>query len=333
MSATYTFMIDDVEYTHDRADKVIPQLLEEYPEFESISRTQVQNWIESKKILLNGKSFSSKNKLKIGDEVTLLWSPPIPLEVKPENIPIPVIYEDEHLIVVNKPPRMSVHPSPQETTGTLVNALLHQVKDLSGIGGFLRPGIVHRIDKDTSGALVVCKNDRTHRAMAEIFSKHALTRKYWALCYGAPTWKTQHLETQIGRNPKDRKKMAVVEKNGKHAVSDFLLEQAFSKPNAKPFASWIEATLQTGRTHQVRIHLTHLGHSLLGDPVYGEPSSTQAKWKALPSEIQKLVKLLPGQALHARILAFQHPITHAQIQCEASLPSEFHTLFEALSKF
>jgi len=194
------------------------------------------------------------------------------------------------------------------------------VKNLSGIGGKLRPGIVHRIDKDTSGALVVTKDDLTHQGLSKLFAKHDIERKYWAIVYGSPKWKEQTLKTTIGRSPSDRKKMAVNVPSGREAISHFKVLEEFVIPGAgkSPYASLIEATLETGRTHQIRVHLTHLGHSLLGDPVYGTPSDSQAKWKNLPLPVQAAVRELPGQALHAKTLGFVHPITKKGLLFEAS---------------
>jgi len=395
---THFFVIDDPALTVNRADRALAVLLEEVPNLESISRTQIQKMIEAGQILRNGIPFETKEHLQLGDQIEVRFTPPQPLNIAAENHTIPVLFEDEHLIVVNKPPGMSVHPSPQETTGTLVNALLHQVKDLSGIGGILRPGIVHRIDKDTSGALVVCKSNQAHQAMSEIFLKHEIERAYWAFCYGAPAWTSRHLETLIGRNPKDRKKMAVLhagtsnagrrltkdelaamaknrtkgaigvdrrgraivnalpeesfgdsaddhevvsEENektnawstGRTAITDFKRIKVFSVAAKTAFASWIEAKLETGRTHQVRVHLNELGHSVLGDPVYGTPSASQPKWKALPNAVSAAVAAMPGQALHARILGFKHPITGAMIHCVAEPFADLAKLIAELEKF
>ena len=229
--------------------------------------------------------------------------------------------------MVNKPPGLTVHPSSTQKEGTLVHALLHHIKDLSGIGGVLRPGIVHRLDKDTSGALVISKSDRAHVALVEKFSKHDMERVYWALCYGSFKQPSLKIETLIGRNPKDRKRMSSDVKTGRKAITHLKRLENFGS-----YACWVQAQLETGRTHQVRVHLTGAGHSVLGDPVYGTPNSKSAKWLALPSEVREAVAQLPGQALHARVLGFEHPITKKRLRFEAEPPAEFRGVLEALKR-
>lgn len=315
-------LIADLD-SSERADKYLHELFQEHEGLTHLSRSQIQKLIETRAILVNGNAIDSKTKIRNGAEISVSIADPTPIEVLPENIPIQILFEDEHLIVVNKQPGLTVHPSDTQASGTLVNALLHHVKNLSGIGGKLRPGIVHRIDKDTSGAIVISKDDLTHQGLSKLFATHDIQRRYWALVYGSPKWQQQTLKTTIGRSPNDRKKMAVNVSDGREAISHFSLIEEFAQPAKHPFASLIEAKLQTGRTHQVRVHLTHLGHSLLGDPVYGIPSENQAKWKALPTEVQVSVKTLPGQALHARILGFVHPITKKELYFEAEPYPEF----------
>lgn len=324
-------LIADLD-SKERADKYLHELFQDQEGLTHLSRSQIQKLIENGQVLINSKQISSKDKVIKGSEILVRLEDPVELEARPENIPIHILYEDEHLIVVNKQPGLTVHPSETQASGTLVNALLYHVKNLSGIGGKLRPGIVHRIDKDTSGALVITKDDLTHQGLSKLFSKHDIERKYWALVYGAPKWNQTTLKSKIGRNPNDRKKMAFNVKDGREAVSHFKLIEEFGIPGKNPFASLIEATLQTGRTHQVRVHLCHLGHSLLGDPLYGAPSDQQAKWKALPREIQEAVKALPGQALHARTLGFLHPITQKALQFEAEPFEDFQRLIDLLRK-
>jgi 23S rRNA pseudouridine1911/1915/1917 synthase len=325
-------LIADLEST-ERADKYLHALFQEQEELVHLSRSQIQKLIESRSILVNGSEIDSKTKIKKGSEITVFLQDPTPIEVLPENIPIQILFEDEHLIVVNKQPGLTVHPSDTQASGTLVNALLYHVKNLSGIGGKLRPGIVHRIDKDTSGAIVISKDDLTHQGLSKLFATHDIQRRYWALTYGSPKWQQQTLKTMIGRSPNDRKKMAVNVTDGREAISHFRLIEEFAQPTKHPFASLIEARLQTGRTHQVRVHLTHLGHSLLGDPTYGNPSETQAKWKLLPASVQAAVKHLPGQALHARVLGFVHPITQKELYFEADPFPEFSETLQTLRTF
>lgn len=317
----------------ERADKYLHELFQEQEELVHLSRSQIQKLIDSGKISVNGKSITANSKIPTGAEITVSIDPPTPMEVLPENIPIQILFEDEHLIVVNKQPGLTVHPSDTQMNSTLVNALLYHVKNLSGIGGKLRPGIVHRIDKDTSGALVVTKDDLTHQGLSKLFATHDIQRKYWALSYSSPAWEKQTIKTTIGRSLQDRKKMAVNVEDGREAISHFLKIEEYAQAAKKPFASMIEATLLTGRTHQVRVHLNHLGHSILGDPVYGTPSSSQHKWTALPIEIQKAVNDLPGQALHARVLGFVHPITKKELYFEAEPFPELEKTIQLLRTY
>jgi 23S rRNA pseudouridine1911/1915/1917 synthase len=320
------------EGVKDRADKALLRLLEDEEEAPALSRSQLQKLIDSDRVISGGTPVRGKDRLNPGSEISIEIPDPAPLDVVAEDIPLDILFEDEHLLVVNKQPGLTVHPSETQRSGTLVNALLFRIKDLSGIGGVLRPGIVHRIDKDTSGALVVSKTDAAHAGLAALFARHDIERRYWAFCYGSPRWEGDfRFESTLGRSPQDRKKMAVNVENGRKAVSVFRNLGEFSVSGKSPYASWIEARLMTGRTHQVRAHLTHLHHSLLGDPVYGTPTESQAKWKLLPLEIQRAVKALPGQALHARVLGFRHPVTGAELRLEAPLPPALQKLVDLLS--
>ncbi len=297
------------------------------------SRSRIQKLMEDGLVTSEGQPVVARARLAAGTVVRVEVPPPRPTDLVPENRPLEILFEDAHLVVVNKPPGLTVHPSETQFEGTLVQALLHHIKDLSGIGGALRPGIVHRIDKNTSGALVITKTDTAHIRLAEVFAKHEIERSYWALCYGTPEPPQGRIESLIGRNPQDRKKMSMDVKEGRRAVTHYKRLREFSQPRAKPFASWIEATLETGRTHQVRVHLTGLGHSLLGDSAYGAPSERHSKWLALPANVRELVGRLPGQALHARVLGFDHPITGEKLRFEAPPPPAFATLLEALQSF
>lgn len=321
-----------------RADKAIAEALEnEDGEWEGdsrpVSRSLIQKLMEEGCVLLNGKPISRSDKISVGASIQIRFPEPEPLELIPENIPLEILYEDSHLIVVNKQAGLTVHPSSTQKSGTLVHALLYHVKDLSGIGGKLRPGIVHRIDKDTTGALVITKTDEAHLALSAVFAKHEIERAYSALCYGAPSWggsDEYRCETLIGRNPNDRLKMTTELKVGKKAITRFRCIEKFGTPERAPFASLIEARLETGRTHQVRVHLTSLNHSILGDPIYGSPSQNQPKFKALPNAAQALVTNLPGQALHARVLGFKHPVTGSPLRFEAAYPPHFEALLKVL---
>ncbi len=307
----------------------------------TVSRNRLQQLISDGCVTINEQVLSVKSKLKSGDLLKINFPAPEKLEIEPEKIPIDILFEDEHLVVINKPQGLTVHPSPSQKEGTLVHALLYHIKNLSGIGGKLRPGIVHRLDKFTSGALVVAKSDEAHRKLVEIFSAHSIERVYWALCYGALGGSKKaviKIESRIGRNPKDRKKMAFSVKNGKKAVTFLTQREEYFVKNkppfvSLPFASLIEAKLETGRTHQVRVHLTAQGASIMGDPLYGVPTRKNAKWVALPTDIQSLILQLPGQALHARVLGFTHPITGESLRLEANPPEIFKQLLAGLREF
>ncbi|MEO5968690.1 MAG: RluA family pseudouridine synthase [Bdellovibrionia bacterium] len=305
-------------------------------ELPTLTRNQLHRLMDDGLVTMNGLPLKANKRLLPGALVEIQFPPPLPTELVAEDRPLEILYEDEHLLVVNKPPGLTVHPSTTQMEGTLVHALLHHIRDLSGIGGVLRPGIVHRIDKNTSGALVITKNDLTHLRLSKIFSEHAIERAYWALCYGSPdvsTLRPTKIESLLGRSPTDRKKMSMTVKIGRPAISYFKKIEEFGHAAKKPFASWLEVTLETGRTHQVRVHLTGLGHSILGDPVYGHPSQTQPKWQALPENVKAAVLQLPGQALHARVLGFQHPITGEKLRFEAELPPGFRELLAALKPY
>lgn len=332
-----------------RADRAITEALErgegawddgEQPP-SSISRSYIQ------KILENASAFKSNEKLRAGTQIEIFFPAARSLEVLPEDRPLEFLYQDEHIAVVNKPAGLTMHPSETQHDGTLVNALLHHISDLSGIGGVLRPGIVHRLDKNTSGALVITKTDEAHQKLSQVFSEHSIERVYWALCYGSfaqellrksPSLRPPlKIESTIGRNPADRKKMAMNVEGGRKAITFVRKKAEFLIPDShvrtQPFACWIEAQLETGRTHQVRVHLTSIGNALLGDPVYGTPSEKNQKWLAVPAKIKECVSALPGQALHARVLGFAHPITGERLRFEAEPPETFRRLKEALDEY
>jgi 23S rRNA pseudouridine1911/1915/1917 synthase len=306
-------------------------------ELPNLTRSQLHRLMDKGFVTMNGLPLKANKKLIAGALIKILFPPPVPTELVPEDRPLEILYEDEYLLVVNKPPGLTVHPSTTQMEGTLVHALLHHIQDLSGIGGVLRPGIVHRIDKNTSGALVITKSDDAHLKLSKVFAEHTIERAYWALCYGAPEViskaRPTKIESLLGRSPTDRKKMSMAVKVGRPAISYFKKIEEFGHSSKKPFASWLEVTLETGRTHQVRVHLTGLGNSILGDPVYGHPSQTQSKWKALPESIKLAVLQLPGQALHARVLGFKHPITGEALRFEAEPPPAFRDLLSALRSY
>lgn len=281
----------------ERVDKFLSVLLE------NSSRNSIQKLIENGKVLVNGVVVNKKYKVSTDDEVTVLPSELKPLDAEPENIPLDIVYEDEHLLVVNKPRGMVVHPAPGNYSGTLVNALLYHCKDsLSGINGILRPGIVHRIDKDTSGLLIVAKTDKAHLGLAEQIKEHSFTREYNAVIVGHLKEREGTVNAPIGRNPKDRKKMCVTMQNSKNAVTYYTTIEDYEG------YSHISLKLETGRTHQIRVHMAHLGHAVAGDYVYGN---------------DKKSAYLNGQCLHAIKIGFVHPITQEYLEFTSELPDYF----------
>lgn len=276
--------------------------------FEHMSRSYVQGLIENESVKVNNKVKKSNYKLKFGDEISIEVPTPVELQVEGENIPIDTIYEDSDVIVVNKPQDMVVHPAPGNYNGTLVNALLYHCKDLSGINGVIRPGIVHRIDKDTTGILVVAKNDNAHNKLAEQLKNHSMTRTYYALVEGNVKQDEGIVNAPIGRHPVDRIKMAVV-KDGREAVTHYRVIERFGD------YTLVKCNLETGRTHQIRVHMAHIGHPLVGDNVYG---------------YKKQKFNLKGQVLHAKELGFIHPTSGEYIHFDSELPKYFIELLEKL---
>lgn len=294
-----------VEENGIRLDKYLGEALPDY------TRSFLQKQIDEGHILINGKNEPSRYKVKKGDLITVAIPEPKQVDIVAENIPIEIIYEDEDIIIINKEQDMVVHPAPGHYTGTLVNALLYHCKEgLSGINGEVRPGIVHRIDKDTSGILMIAKNDKAHLALSSLLKDHDITRKYHAIVYGKFKEKESTIEKPIGRSPKDRKKMAIVA-DGRYAKTHYKVLEEFDR------FSYIELTLFTGRTHQIRVHLASIGHPILGDPIYG-PAKTM--WG------------LDKQILHAKILGFNHPTTAEYVEFNSDLPSYFQTILDKLRK-
>jgi 23S rRNA pseudouridine1911/1915/1917 synthase len=280
---------------------------------EDLTRSYIQKLIADGRVLVNEKPVKANYKVNSGDGIKLMLPPPVDLEIKPEDIPLDIIYEDKDIVVVNKGKGMVVHPAAGHYTNTLVNALLYHCRDeLSGINGVMRPGIVHRIDMNTTGVLVVCKNDKAHQAIAEQLKVHSITRKYNAIVYQNFKESEGKIEAPIGRHPVDRKKMAVNHKNGKHAVTHYkVLENLGSR------YAHVECTLETGRTHQIRVHMASIGHPLLGDELYSNNKSNFS---------------LEGQALHARVLGFIHPSTGEYMEFEAPLPAYYEELLIKLKR-
>lgn len=281
-------------------------------EIEDVSRSALQKNIEKGNITVNGEKINKNYKLRLGDIVEAELPPPENIDIVPENIPLDIMYEDDDLIVINKPQNMVVHPAPGHYTGTLVNALMYHCGDnLSGINGILRPGIVHRIDKDTSGVLVIAKSDLAHKALSEQLAAHSMKRIYNALVYNSFNEETGTVDKNIDRSKNDRKKMAVVIRGGRNAVTHYRVIEKLGK------YTWVELQLETGRTHQIRVHMSYIGHPLLGDPVYGP--------KKCPYNLQ-------GQVLHAKVLGFVHPRTGEYMEFDSPLPDYFKALIEKLKK-
>lgn len=282
-------------------------------ELEDISRSAIQKHIENENILVNNKKINKNYKLRSGDIISVDIPEPVEIEILPEDIPLDILYEDKDLIVINKPQEMVVHPAPGHYTGTLVNALMHHCgKDLSGINGVLRPGIVHRIDMNTSGVLVVAKNDKAHISLSKQLAKHTMTRIYYAIVYNGFYEENGTIDQPLGRHPKERKKMAVVKDkaNSRHAVTHYTVIKKLTGNY-----TLVKLQLETGRTHQIRVHMAYIGHPLLGDDVYG-PAKQPFNLK--------------GQVLHAKVLGFIHPTTNEYMEFETPLPQYFENLIERL---
>ncbi|GFI10681.1 ribosomal large subunit pseudouridine synthase D [Lachnospiraceae bacterium] len=288
-------------------------LAEELPE---LSRSYLQKVIKEGGICLGGRPLKANYKVNPGDVIELALPPAVETEVEPEDLPLDILYEDSDLIFVNKPKGMVVHPSAGHASGTLVNGLLYHCRgELSGINGVMRPGIVHRIDKDTTGVLVVCKNDRAHNGVAEQLKVHSITRRYRAIVCGDLKNDTGTVDAAIGRHPVDRKRMAVTAKGGKRAVTHYRVLERFGT------YTYIECELETGRTHQIRVHMGSIGHPILGDEVYGRGK--------LPSWMQG-IRGMQGQVLHAMVLGVTHPSTGEYLEVRAPLPGYFLELLERL---
>lgn len=292
----------------DTGERIDVFLNERVPDF---SRSYLQKLIKNGRVTVNGNAIKNSYRLSADDIVDIEIPDDVKPDILPEDIPLDILYEDTDLLVVNKPKGMVVHPAAGHYSGTLVNALLYHCEGcLSGINGVLRPGIVHRIDRDTTGSLVVCKNDMAHQALAEQLKDHTICRRYRAIVHGRLKKDEGTVDAPIGRHPTDRKKMAVNYKNGKNAVTHYQVLQRFSS------FSYIECRLETGRTHQIRVHLASLGHPLLGDSVYGPSRSP--------------FRHLEGQCLHAMTLGFIHPRTGVYTECVAPLPEYFNHLLDML---
>lgn len=292
---------------NQRIDKVLGS------KFDDLSRSYVQKLIKDGFVLVNGKTVKVKYACSINDEISIQIPEAVELNLEPENIPLDIIYEDDDLLIINKPKGMVVHPAPGHYTGTMVNALLYHRKDsLSGINGVNRPGIVHRIDKDTSGSVMVCKNDFTHKIIAAQLKDHSIVRKYRAIVHGNFKDMEGTIDQPIGRHPNDRKKMSVHAKINKHAITHYRVLESF------PGYSYIECQLETGRTHQIRVHMASIGHPLVGDEVYGIKEKRNFHTN--------------GQTLHAMVLGFIHPRTNEYIETISELPEYFEKILKIMRK-
>ena len=275
-----------------------------------LTRSRIQSLISDGNITVNDKVVKANYKVRENDHIKILIPDAVPVDIPAEDIPLDIVYEDDHILIVNKGKGMVVHPAPGHYTGTLVNALMHHCKDnLSGINGELRPGIVHRIDMDTTGLLVICKNDKAHNFIAEQLKEHSITRKYQAIVYNAFKDEEGTIEGNIGRHPNDRKKMTITP-NGKEAITHYKVLKSLGK------YSLVECQLETGRTHQIRVHMASINHPLLGDEIYGP--------KTCPYKLQ-------GQVLHAKTLGFIHPATKEYVEFDSDLPEYFNKLIDNLS--
>lgn len=297
-------IIIDESLISQRIDKILTKKLSDF------SRTQVQLFIQNGCVKVNDKVIKASYKVELNDCIEIHIPEPENTDVLAEDIPLDIVYEDQDVIVVNKPTGMIVHPSSGIYTGTLVNALLHHCHDLSGINGIMRPGIVHRIDKETSGLLMVAKNDMSHQNLSQQLQEHSVVRRYWALVHGLIPHEFGRIEAPIGRDPNDRQKMTCTDKNAKEAITNFKVLERFKD------MTLVECRLETGRTHQIRVHMQYIRHPVYGDPQYGLKRDDNTY----------------GQYLHAKVLGFVHPKTNEDMYFESELPDFFQEKLDELRK-
>jgi 23S rRNA pseudouridine1911/1915/1917 synthase len=301
-----TFIVEE-ELSGQRLDLALATLAE-------LSRSQARRWIDDGRVRVNDARVSPSQRVKVGDTLEALPPEPEPSPLTPEEIPLTLLYEDEDLVVVDKPAGLVVHPGPGHRAGTLVNALLHRCRDLSGVGGVIRPGIVHRLDRGTSGVLVVAKNDDAHRALAVQFHDHTIERIYRALVRGVPSAEEGRVDRPVGRHARDRKRMSVGAPVSREAHTAWRVAERFPRSGC----SWLEVRPETGRTHQIRVHLASVGLPIVGDPVYGRRARGG---RAL---------LLERPALHAAVLGFTHPRSALRLRFEATVPADLQGLLDSL---
>lgn len=297
----YEYLVSQEE-VGERIDRFLTEQDEDW------TRSQVQKWIKEDRVSVNETPIKANYKLQLGDQISLKIPPPMELEIEAEDISLNIVYEDQDVIVIDKPRGLVVHPAPGHYSGTIVNGLLYHCKDLSGINGILRPGIVHRIDKDTSGLLMVAKNDKAHLSLAKQLQEHTVERRYIALVNGLFPHEMGTIDAPIGRDSQDRKKMSVTFENSKHAVTHFVVLEAFKQH------SLVECKLETGRTHQIRVHMQYIGHPIVGDPKYGKGDRLG----------------LEGQALHAGVLGFEHPRTGEYLSFTSPIPEDMEFVLQNL---
>lgn len=319
----------------DRVDAWLAKL---WPD---LSRSRIQGLIGAGKLSIDGTPVThAKDKPRAGARYELTLPPPEPASPQPETIPLKIVFEDEHLVVVDKAAGMAMHPAPGSMHGTMVNALLaHCGASLSGIGGVARPGIVHRIDKDTTGLVVVAKHDAAHNGLAKLFAKHNLERVYYAVTRGAPKERSARIENTLVRSNEDRRKYVVARdpetSAGKTAITQYWTVESYGQQAGasvgRPAAALLECRLHTGRTHQIRAHLTHLGAPLIGDPLYGKQRAFKAEGPHA-EEAGAAVAAFPRQALHAAVLGFKHPVTGIEMRFESPLPADMHLLLDVLRR-
>jgi 23S rRNA pseudouridine1911/1915/1917 synthase len=308
-----------------RLDRFLAQKLPE------ISRSRLQALIAQGAVSCCGETIREADRAVKPDDVYAIRIPAAePAEPQAQDIPLDILFEDSDLIVINKPVGLVVHPAAGNPDGTLVNALLAHCKDLTGVGGVMRPGIVHRLDKDTSGILVVAKNERTMRSLAKQFAAHNVERAYYAVVWGAPKQSEGVIEGNLGRSPFDRKKIAVLRgEAGKHARTHYRVVERFGTPD-RPFAALLECRLETGRTHQIRVHLSHIGHPLIGDATYGRSRTPPRARNPAEETAYETARYFPRQALHAGLLGFHHPGIDRKVRFETPWPEDFSLLVNAL---
>ena len=300
--------------TEERLDRALAALFPEH------SRSYLARLIELGNVHVDGQAASkSSQRVEAGQLIAVTFPPPAPSTLESQDLPLRILFEDDDVAVLDKPAGLVVHPSAGHADETLVNALLFHVRNLSGVGGEIRPGIVHRLDKDTSGVMVIAKHDTAHRALTSVWGTTAVRKEYLAIVYGAPAATSGTIDAPIGRDPRDRKKMAVVN-GGRAAATEYVVAEQFR------YTSLLRCTLRTGRTHQIRVHLKHLGHPIVGDPAYSGP-----QWRGIPDrKIQRAVASIERQALHAWRITFPHPSSGATVTYEAELPEDMAAVLDVL---